>query len=94
MAVADHQTMPLIVSLAGQLSYICVDFSFQRGGQHPPGALPNDLVDQGSISRRAIIVDYREHGRAFPTDAPTSAYSIQVDRLLGKVRPPEPIHRI
>jgi hypothetical protein len=39
-------------------------------GQHPAGALPDDLVQQRRpISRGAVFVDYGEHEGAFPTDA-------------------------
>jgi hypothetical protein len=67
--VAHHQTPPAFVPLCRQLSYVLVDFRLQRGGEHPPGALPHDLVDQGTGGRGAVFVDYAEHGRAFPTRA-------------------------
>lgn len=96
-AVAHDQTPPGLVPLIGQLGYVCVDFCFQRGGQHPPCALADDVVNQGAMWCRSVFVDYREHGRAFPTDAPTSAYSITITGSFGKVRPsranPRLIHR-
>lgn len=97
VAVAHDQTPAAFVPLIGQLGYVGVDFRLQRGSQHPPGALADDLVNQGAVWCRSVFVDYREHGRAFPTDAPTSAYSMTITGSFGKVRPPRanpsPIHR-
>jgi hypothetical protein len=87
VAVAHDQTPPGLVPLIGQLGYVGVDFGFQRGGQHPPCALADDLVNQGAVWCRSVFVDYREHRRAFPTDAPTSAYSMTITGSFGKVRP-------
>ena len=42
------QAMPAFIPLGRQLSYVLVYFRFQRGGQHPPSALPHDLIDQGA----------------------------------------------
>ncbi|MEU9339897.1 hypothetical protein AB0D74_01535 [Streptomyces sp. NPDC048278] len=57
-----------------QLGYIGVDFGFQRRGQHPPGAFPDDLIQQRAAAwRGAVLGDYRKHGRAFPADGATSA---------------------
>lgn len=97
VAVADHEPSPVLVALVGQLGYVGVDFGLQGGGQHPAGAIADDSIDQGAVRRGAIGVDYAEHGQAFPTRAATRAYSIPVDRSLGKVRRsrinPSPIHR-
>lgn len=69
MPVADHEPPPTLVLLLGQLGYIRVNFGLQGGGQHPPRPLPDDPVDQGPVSRRAVLGDYREHGRTFPAGA-------------------------
>jgi hypothetical protein len=69
VAVADHQPPAVLVPLVGQLGDVGVDFGLQRGGEHPSGALADDLVDQGAVWRGAVVVDYAEHGRAFPTGA-------------------------
>ncbi len=87
MAVADHQAAPALLSLVGQLGNVGVDFSLQSGGQHPPRALADDVVDQGAGLGRSIGTHYAQHGRAFPTDGATSAYSMTRSRSLGKVRP-------
>jgi hypothetical protein len=84
IAVAHHQPTALLVELAGQRRDVGVHLGLQRLGQHPPSTLPDDLVDQRRRTHRhhsdwltrvvrIISRDYGEHGRAFPTDAPTSA---------------------
>jgi hypothetical protein len=60
-----------------------VDFCFQCRGEHPPGPLTDDLVDQGTGLGRAILGDYAEHGRTFPTRAPTRAYSVTITGSFG-----------
>lgn len=69
MTVAHHQATAGYVRLGGQIGYVLVDFRFQRRGKHAAGALANDLVDQGAGLGGAILGDYAEHGRAFPTRA-------------------------
>jgi transposase len=61
-----------------------VDFGFQRGGEHPAGALADDLVDQGAGLGGAVFGDYAEHGRAFPTRAAMRAYSMTVKGPSGR----------
>jgi hypothetical protein len=78
VAVAHHQPTTTPVALAGEPGDIGVHLGLQCLGQHPPGTLPHELIDQRRTSRRTLIVGvaaghYGEHGRAFPTDAPTSA---------------------
>ncbi len=64
VAVTDHQAAPLDVTLICQLGYVGVGFGLQRGGQHPPCAFPNDLIQQRAAAwRGAVLVDYRKHGR-------------------------------
>jgi len=75
--VPHHQTVSTLVPLGGEPGDIGVHLGLQRLGQHPPGTLPDDLVDHRRTTRGAIITlgglgGYGEHGRAFPTDAPTS----------------------
>ena len=74
VAVAHHQPAPALVPLASQLGQVGVDLGLQRGGQHPPRTLPHDVVHQREpLAARSVLGDYSQHGRAFPTDAPTSA---------------------
>jgi hypothetical protein len=51
IAVADHQPAAAFVPLGGRRRDIGVHLGLQRLGQHPPGALPHDLIDQ----RRAAL---------------------------------------
>jgi hypothetical protein len=80
----------VLVALVGQLCYIRVDFGFQGGGEHPPRALADDVVDQEAGLGRSLGIHHAQHGRAFPTDGATSAYSMTRSRSLGKVRPLRP----
>ena len=64
--------MTVLVELAGELGHVGRDLSLQRRGQHLPGAVADDLVQQRPTATAAIsvgvlgIVNYREHGRTFP----------------------------
>jgi hypothetical protein len=72
IAVTDHQAATPLIALVGQLGYISVDLGLERDSEHPPGALPDDLIDQRRpAAGGATGVDYGEHGLAFPTDAAT-----------------------
>ena len=51
-AVAHHQPAAVLVALVGELGDVGVDLGLQRLGQHPPGALADDLVDQRRHHRR------------------------------------------
>ncbi|MGW2611479.1 hypothetical protein ACWC4A_45215 [Streptomyces mirabilis] len=53
--------------MVGQLGYVLVDLGLQRGGQHPAGALPDDVVDQRAGLGGSVGIHYAEHGRAFLT---------------------------
>lgn len=59
--------------------------SARDGGQYPPRALADDVVDQGTGLGRSMGIHYAQHGSAFPTDGATSAYSMIKSRSLGKV---------
>src|SRR5271163_5296521 len=52
------------------------DLGLQRGSQHLPGTVADDLIEQRPMSGRLVvghlrIVNYGEHGRTFPTSART-----------------------
>ncbi len=64
--VADNQSVSALIPFSGQLRYVMVDFRLQCGSQHPPGALADDLVDQGAGLGRTIGIHYAEQGRTFP----------------------------
>jgi len=51
-AVADHQPAAVLVPLLSELGDAGVHLRAQRLGQHPPGTLADDLIDQ---RRRATL---------------------------------------
>src|SRR3954466_3389435 len=76
MSVTHDQATALLIDLVGVRGNVCGDLSFQGGGEHPPGTVTHDLVDQRPARRRRdrpghcrgiIRVHYGEHGRTFPT---------------------------
>jgi hypothetical protein len=52
IAIADHQPAAVPVALGGMRRDTGIHLGLQRLGQHPPRALPHDLIDQ---RRRAIL---------------------------------------
>jgi hypothetical protein len=76
-AVAHHQPPAVLVALAGELGDVGVDLGLQRLGQHPPGTVADDLVDQRHRRRSAaaarvviaavgLLGNYSEHGSYLP----------------------------
>ena len=75
-AVADHQPATALIELTGVGIDVGGHLSLQRRGQHLPGAVAHDLIQQRPTT--AVIgvgligvVNYGEHGRTFPTSAST-----------------------
>ena len=72
MTVADHQPATSFIHLASVGGDVGGDLGLQRRGQHPPGTVPDDLIEQRAPSSRAgvvglpVFVDYREYRRTFP----------------------------
>lgn len=99
--------MPVFVDLAGMGVDVGGDLGLQRRGQHLPGAIANDLVEQQTPTCAAglvgviVVVDYLEHGRTFPDRRANAGpdqnlHGLQI--FLGKVRhihvtPPRSTHR-
>ena len=54
-AVPDHQAAAVLVPLLSEPGDVGVHLGLQRLGQHPPGTLPHDLIDQ---RRRAILAAF------------------------------------
>jgi hypothetical protein len=46
VAIADHQSTPVVVDLVGELLHIRRHLGLQRRGQHLPRTVTHDLVDQ------------------------------------------------
>ncbi len=74
-AVAHHQPVAVLVNLTGVGLDVRGDLGQQRRGEHLPGAVAGELVEQRPTHRRrgadvllglVLLVDYLEHGRAFP----------------------------
>jgi hypothetical protein len=72
-AVAHHQPAAVLVTLADVAGDVVVDLGLQRLGQHPPGTLTNQLVDQRGAAVSAGVIslgssrNYGEHG-SYPSD--------------------------
>lgn len=62
VAVADDQAVAALVSLPVQLR----DTGVEGCGEHAPGALADDVVDQGALSRGGVVIHYGEHGACLP----------------------------
>jgi hypothetical protein len=95
-----HQPTTLLITLADEPTDVSVNLSLQRGGEHPPRPLPNDLIDQRPRrqrrrihSRRTTLHDYREHGRAFPTSASDAGLCLTPTWPPGRYPHPALIHR-
>jgi hypothetical protein len=79
--VADHQPPPVLVALVGVRLYVRGDLGLQRGREHPPRSVPDDLVQhrparrRDPVSRLLVLADYRKHQGAFPTRAGTRAFA-------------------
>ena len=92
-AVAHHQPAPVLVALVGELGDVGVDLGLQRLGQHPPGALADDLVDQrrrpsrrrGSSASAAPGTTVST-GRTFPTGV-GAPILLEGLKMIGRVRP-------
>ncbi len=86
-AVAHHQRVPELITLGSQLGYVLVDFRLQRGGEHPPGALADDLIDHGAGLGGTLGIHYAEHGRAFPTRAANAGLLGDHHRIIREGTP-------
>ncbi len=78
VAVADHQSVAVVIALVSELRHVGGDLGLQRRGQHLPSAITDNLIQQrptsttvGVVVGLRAVVNYGEHGRTFPTSAPT-----------------------
>ena len=71
VAVADHQTVPVLVDLVGERLDVGGDLGLQRRREHLSCAVADDLVEQRPTGRvlvgRLDVLHYLEHGRTFPS---------------------------
>ena len=73
--IAHHQAVAVLIELISELGHIRGNLGLQCRGQHLAGAIADNLVQQRPAGLAAVgllgIVNYRKHGRAFPTSAST-----------------------
>ena len=69
-AVTHHHPPAIPIAQPGELADVRGDLGLQRRGQHLPGAVPHDLVDQRrrlpGRQRASHVRHYCEHGYTFP----------------------------
>ncbi|WP_225858562.1 hypothetical protein, partial [Rhodococcus wratislaviensis] len=88
--------MTVLVDLISELFDIGGDLRLQRGRQHLPGTVTDDLVEQrppAVVGGAVVVMYYREHGRTFPTSVAALVlieYLFSCRSSSGKVRPPRP----
>jgi hypothetical protein len=62
VAVAAHQPVPALVDQPGMGGDVGVDLGLQRHRQHPPRALPKQLVQvQAQLGLGSLVCDYTQH---------------------------------
>jgi hypothetical protein len=98
-AVAHDQSTPALVALVQVAGDVVLDLGLQGLGQHPPGALPHELVDQGHTAQFAGVIgagssrNYGEHGSYLPDRRWPRRPCLRTVRMIGRVRPSSVIHR-
>ncbi len=72
-AVANHQLVTRLVDLPAVRIDVRGDLGLQRRGQHLPGTITDQLIEQRATHRRRPVnlrfghfLGYREHRRTFP----------------------------
>ncbi|GAA4811951.1 hypothetical protein GCM10023353_15770 [Tomitella cavernea] len=82
VTITDHEPVALVVDLTCVRLDIVGDLGLQGGGEHPPGPVPDDLIEQRPagtghhlaavlvFAAVVVVVYYRERGRTFPTALP------------------------
>ena len=72
ITVADNQPVTVLIDLMGVGVDVGGHLSLQRCGQHLPGTVADDLIQQPATATTVVlvgairIVNYREQGRTFP----------------------------
>ena len=72
IAIANHQPPAMLIHLANVGVDVGGHLGPQRRGQHLPGPITDDLIQQRTARRTTVlvgrlgVVDYLEHRRAFP----------------------------
>ena len=97
-SAADRAASPpprLLPQASSMRRDIRIDLGLQRLSQHPPRALPHDLIDQRrravlpALVARAAVSDYGEHGCTFPASvaAPGHCLRPRLDHREGTPLP-------
>src|SRR5665647_806851 len=74
-----HQSATVLVELVGERLDVGGDLGLQRRGEHRPGTITHELIKHRprhrgcGLAGHLGVLDYREHGRTFPTSASTPA---------------------
>src|ERR1035441_8912045 len=84
--VAHHQAAAVLVTNPAELVDVGGDLGLQRRGQHLPGAVPHDLIDQRrrlpiSRQRASHVWHYCEHGCTFPARRSSAGHCLRPLRL-------------
>lgn len=84
--VAHHHPPAVLIAQPGELADIGGDLGLQRRGQHLPGTVPYDLVDQQrrlplSRQRASLVRHYCEHGCTFPARRSSAGHCLRPLRL-------------
>jgi len=70
--VAHHQPFATVIHLVDESRHVPVDLGLKRYGQHPPSALPDQLVQTRVQLRAGLLVShYSQHWRSFLAGAAT-----------------------
>src|ERR1019366_7223970 len=85
-AVAHHHPPAILIAQPRELVDVGGDLGLQRRGQHLPGAVPHDLVDQRrrlpiSRQRASHVRHYCEHGCTFPARRSSVGHCLRPLRL-------------
>ena len=92
-AVTHHHPPAILIAQPGELADVRGDLGLQRRGQHLPGAVPHDLVDQRrrlpGRQRASHVRHYCEHGCTFPARRSSAGHCLRplTTRSPGKVHP-------
>ena len=80
-AVTHHHPPSILIAQPGELADIRGDLGLQRRGQHLPGAVPHDLVDQRrrlpGRQRASHVRHYCEHGCTFPARRSSAGHCLR-----------------
>ena len=76
VAVTHHQPATVLIDLIGELIHIGSDLGLQGCGEHLPGPVAHDLIEDRPVIVVGLVgtirgVDYREHEACLSASAAT-----------------------